>query len=111
MVDLLRKHKLNAKLSKCEFEQAELQFLGFVISGDSVKMDPKKTAVVKDWPVPKDVGQLRSFLGMANYFKSCNTLQKQFCATHTNLVVCHPDGAASMRKCCRKTGGKVMTSD
>ena len=79
VVDLLRKHKLYAKLSKCEFEQAELQFLGFVISGDSVKMDPKKTAVVKDWPVPKDVGQLRSFLGMANYFR-------RFVKGYNNLV-------------------------
>ena len=49
VIDLLRKHKLYAKLSECKFEQPELQFLGYVISGDSVKMDPRKTAVVKDW--------------------------------------------------------------
>ena len=79
VMDLLRKHKLYAKLSKCEFEKPELQFLGFVISGDSVKMDPKKTAVVKDWPVPGDVGQLRSFLGMANYFR-------RFVKGYSNLV-------------------------
>ena len=81
VIDLLRKHKLYAKLSKCEFEKPELQFLGFVISGDSVKMDPmaRKTAVVRDWPVPKDVGQLRSFLGMANYFR-------RFVKGYSNLV-------------------------
>ena len=79
VVDLLRKHKLYAKLSKCEFEQTELQFLGFVISGDSVRMDPKKTAVVRDWPVPKDVPMLRSFLGMANYFR-------RFVKGYSNLV-------------------------
>ena len=70
-MDLLRKHKLYAKLSKCEFEQTELQFLGFAISGNSVRMDPKKTAGVRDWPVPKVVTMLRSFLGMANYFRRC----------------------------------------
>lgn len=69
VIDLLRERKLYAKLSTCEFQQPELQFLGFVISGDRVKMDPRKIAVVRDWPVPKDVHMLRSFLGLANYFR------------------------------------------
>ena len=69
VIDLLRERKLYAKLSTCEFQQPELQFLGFVISGDRVKMDPQKIAVVRDWPVPKDVHMLRSFLGLANYFR------------------------------------------
>lgn len=79
VIDMLRKHKLYAKLSQCEFEKPELQFLGFVISGDTVRMDPKKTAVVREWPVPKDLGQLRSFLGMANYFR-------RFVKGYSNLV-------------------------
>ena len=79
VAELLRKHKLYAKLSKCVFEQSELHFLGFVISGDYVKMDPRKTAVVRDWQVPKDVHMLRSFLGMANYFR-------RFVKGYSNLV-------------------------
>lgn len=66
----LREAKLSyAKMSKCEFFQRELKFLGHVVGSDGIKVDPAKTAVVRDWPPPADVSQLRSFLGLANYFR------------------------------------------
>ena len=65
----LRQHQLYLKRSKCELFKKEVTFLGHVVSAEGVKVDPKKTAVVKDWPTPKDVPQLRSFLGLANYFR------------------------------------------
>ena len=48
----------------------ELKFLGFIVSGDSVHTDPKKTQAVRDWPVPTTATALRGFLGLANYFTS-----------------------------------------
>ena len=69
VLDLLRKHKLYAKLSKCDFNQAELRFLGHIVGAPGVRVDPGKTALLDNWPVPKDVNDLRSFLGMANYFR------------------------------------------
>ena len=69
VLKLLRKHDLYAKMSKCEFNTAELQFLGHIVGRGGIKMDPKKTAAIADWPVPADVHQLRSFIGLATYFR------------------------------------------
>ena len=69
VLQLLRDNQLYAKLSKCTFAQPEVEFLGHVLGRDGLRVDPRKTAVVAEWPVPRDLGQLRSFLGMANYFR------------------------------------------
>jgi hypothetical protein len=66
---LLRDNHLYAKMSKCELNRPELKFLGHVVGQEGIKVDPAKTAAVSDWPVPTDVKQLRSFLGLANYFR------------------------------------------
>ena len=65
----LRQRKLYVKLSKCCFGRRELHFLGHVVSGDGIRVDPAKTAAVEKWPTPGNVHELRSFLGMANYFR------------------------------------------
>jgi transposase InsO family protein len=69
VLELLRKHDLYAKISKCDFCKDELHFLGHVVGKDGIKVDPHKLAAVQDWPVPTDVHQLRSFLGFGNYFR------------------------------------------
>ena len=61
VLGLLRKHKLFAKLPKCSFMQSELKFLGHIVGAQALQVDPKKVAIVKEWPVPNDVTQLRSF--------------------------------------------------
>ena len=65
----LQKHKLYAKLSKCEFNKAELKFLGHVVGRNGISVDPEKVAVIQKWPVPKNVKELQAFLGLANYFR------------------------------------------
>ena len=50
--DRLRKHVLYAKLSKCEFDVREVDYLGHVVGSGQVRADPTKISVVKDWPVP-----------------------------------------------------------
>jgi transposase InsO family protein len=69
VLSLLRKHKLYAKLSKCEFARASLKFLGHVVGAGTVSVDPVKIAVIRDWPLPRNVSELRGFLGLANYFR------------------------------------------
>ena len=69
VLDLLRKNKLYCKESKCEFFKTEVAFLGHVISGEGVKADPRKVQAVVDWPQPENVKQVRSFLGLANYYR------------------------------------------
>ncbi len=65
----LRRHKLYVKRSKCEFNRAELPFLGHVVGAEGVKVDPSKAAAVREFPRPATITQLRSFMGLANYFR------------------------------------------
>ena len=58
-----------AKLPKCEFMQPELKFLGHSVGARGLQVDPRKVAIVQDWPVPTGIALLRSFLGLANYFR------------------------------------------
>ena len=69
VLDILRKHQLYAKLSKCHWVQEQVEYLGHVVSADGVRMDPRKVAAVRDWPVPSGVQELRKFLGLTNYFR------------------------------------------
>ena len=67
--EVLRKHKLYAKLPKCSFMQSELKFLGHIVGSQGLQVELKKVAIVQDQPVPAGVAQSRSFLGLANYFR------------------------------------------
>ncbi len=69
VLGLLRQHQLYAKLSKCTFGQARVKFLGHVVGGGTVSVDPAKIAVLRDWPLPTNLTELRGFLGLANYFR------------------------------------------
>lgn len=65
----LRDNKLYAKASKCEFYKASVEFLGHVVDADGMRPDPKKVAAVQEWPRPTTVSELRSFLGLASYYR------------------------------------------
>ncbi len=65
----LEQHQLYAKLSKCEFARKELEFVGFNVSADGLKPTPGKVQAVQEWPEPKTVKELRSFLGFCNFYR------------------------------------------
>jgi hypothetical protein len=65
----LRDHRLYAKLSKCDFWLKEIKFLGHTISQDGVSVDPEKVQEVMDWKPPTTVRRIRSFLGLAGYYR------------------------------------------
>jgi hypothetical protein len=65
----LRDHHLYAKFSKCEFWLDTVKFLGHTISGDGISVDPSKVQEVMDWKPPTSVHQIRSFLGLAGYYR------------------------------------------
>ena len=69
VLETLREHCLYAKLSKCEFWLDEVKFLGHVVSRDGVSVDPSKIESVLNWESPKNVFEIRSFLGLAGYYR------------------------------------------
>ena len=58
-----------AKFSKCEFWLNEVVFLGHVVSGEGIFMDPRKVEAIVGWEQPKNVIEIRSFLGLAGYYR------------------------------------------
>ncbi|GJS62518.1 putative reverse transcriptase domain-containing protein [Tanacetum coccineum] len=69
VLELLKKEKLYAKFSKCEFWLREVQFLGHVINGNRIHVDPSKIEAVKNWKAPRTPTEVRSFLGLAGYYR------------------------------------------
>lgn len=65
----LEDNDLYAKAEKCFFEQSSIEYLGMIISHNSVKMDPKKVSGVLEWPEPKKVKHVQAFLGFANFYR------------------------------------------
>nr|GEV34600.1 hypothetical protein [Tanacetum cinerariifolium] len=68
VLELLKKEKLYAKFSKCEFWLQEVRFLRHVINGDGIHVDPSKIEAVKNWEDPRTRSKVRSFLGLAEYY-------------------------------------------
>ncbi|GJV80492.1 putative reverse transcriptase domain-containing protein [Tanacetum coccineum] len=69
VLELLKKEKLYAKFSKCEFWLREVQFLGHVINGNGIHVDPSKIEAVKNWKAPRTPTEVRLFLGLAGYYR------------------------------------------
>ena len=69
VLQILRETQLYAKLSKCEFWLSEIAFLGHIISAEGIRVDPKKIEAVLEWKPPKNVIEIRSFLGLAGYYR------------------------------------------
>ena len=67
--DRIRTAGLKLKPSKCHFLRKEVAFLGHVVSSDGIKTDPEKVKAVKTWPVPQNIKELQSFLGLAGYYR------------------------------------------
>lgn len=64
----LRDNDLFLKLEKCQFVVPEVEFLGAIVSHNKVTMDPIKIKGILEWPTPKNVKQVRGFLGFGNFY-------------------------------------------
>ena len=69
VLERLRNANLTLKPSKCFIARKEVKYLGFIVSKDGIRVDPGKCAAVQEFPIPKNVKQTRSFLGLANYYR------------------------------------------
>ena len=69
MIERLTKHGFKLKASKCKLFQTRVKYLGHVLSENGIETDPEKTESVRNWPTPQNVKQLRTFLGLASYYR------------------------------------------
>jgi hypothetical protein len=76
----LRKNGLYARPDKCRFAVDTVDYLGFILSTDGLKMDPAKIQVVMDWPEPRKVKDIQSFLGFANFYR-------RFIPNYSDIVI------------------------
>jgi hypothetical protein len=60
---------LYGKLNKCSFYQSRIHYLGHVISGEGIVVDPTKVKAIMEWPVSMNVMEVRSFMGLAGYYR------------------------------------------
>ncbi|XP_033182627.1 uncharacterized protein LOC113168680 [Anabas testudineus] len=65
----LREFGLKLSPEKCKFFQTSVRYLGHVVSEKGVETDPEKISTLKSWPVPRNLKELRSFLGFAGYYR------------------------------------------
>jgi hypothetical protein len=65
----LKEHDLYLKPEKCQFEREEIEFLGVVLKGGTIQMDPAKVRGVADWPRPLNVRDVRAFLGFTGFYR------------------------------------------
>ena len=69
VLERLRKFELYAKLSKCFFFRNEVEFLGFIVGSQGVRMDPDRVGAITEWPVPRSSRDIQVFLGFANFYR------------------------------------------
>lgn len=70
VLQILEDNQFYTKKSKCDFGKRELEYLGHIILGEGVKVDPKKIESILSWPTPKNFKGLRGFLGLNGYYRS-----------------------------------------
>jgi len=81
ILDVLRKNKLYCKLSKCTFAQTEVEFCGFLVSKKGIRTHPEKIQLIQNWPVPKEISDLKSFLGLCGFYQ-------RFIPRYAALIAC-----------------------
>ena len=76
----LHKHGLFARPDKCHFSADTIEYLGFILTKDGLKMDSAKVQIIQDWPEPHKLKDIQSFLGFANFYR-------RFISDYSDIVV------------------------
>ena len=69
IMQTLRENQLYINMKKCEFLVDEILFLGFVVGNEGIKVDERKVDTIRNWPEPKLVNEVRSFHGLATFYR------------------------------------------
>ncbi|XP_072971810.1 uncharacterized mitochondrial protein AtMg00860-like [Typha angustifolia] len=69
VLNLLRQHELKVKLSKCIWREQQVEYLRHIILAQGIAADPRKIACMLEWPMPKNLKELRGFWGLTRYYR------------------------------------------
>jgi hypothetical protein len=69
VLEALEKAGMRINKLKCTFHAKEIEFLGYIMGLNKIKMDPKKVQAVQNWPVPRNVIKIQEFLRFANFYR------------------------------------------
>ena len=69
VLEALRRESLYANMDKCVLRMDHVVFLGFVVSSQGVQVDQEKVKAIQEWPTPRTVGEVRSFRGLASFYR------------------------------------------
>ena len=86
VLKILRERQLYAKFSKCQFWLDKVAFLGHVISAEGISVDPQKIEAIVNWKPPTNVYEVRSFLGLAGYYRKFVEGFSKIATPLTNLL-------------------------
>ena len=86
VLEALRQADLRVKPEKSQFHRQEIEFLGYIITDHGIRMDQAKVQAVLDWPTPKSVKDVQSFLGLANFYRKFIREYSRIAAPLTDLT-------------------------
>lgn len=93
----LREANLSLNLNKCKFFAKHLKFLGFILGEEGLQADPERLKVMTEYPTPRNLKEIRRFLGMTGYYR--------------RLIQGYSEIAAPLTKLLRKTAGRLMWTE
>jgi hypothetical protein len=69
VLEALEKADMGLHPEKCVFHAKKVEFLGYILTQDRIKMDPAKVKAVLNWPIPKTITEIQEFIGFANFYR------------------------------------------
>ena len=103
----MRENQLYAKFSKSEFWLQEVGFLGHIVSSDGIQVDPSKISAIVEWKPPKNVTEVRSFLGLVGYYRRFVKGFSMIATPMTRLL--QKDVKFEWTKKCQQSFGRLKT--
>jgi hypothetical protein len=86
VLETLEKADMGLYPEKCVFYAKEVEFLGYILTQDGIKMDLAKVKAVLDWPIPKTITEIQEFMGFANFYRRFIKGYSEIATPFTNLI-------------------------